>query len=234
MCPGDSVLLNAGGGVSYPWFPAMNVSDPTSPTPWAYPVADEDYNVIVTSVYGCNDTLSMHIGVYPAALITLSDSVVLYPGESYQLSAVGNCTSFTWFPPEGLDTFNISNPVASPPFDTRYIVFGSTENGCLTSDTISIYLSNEALIAMPNAFTPGTGANNYFRPINKGLSSINYFRVFDRWGVMVFETTNLNSPGWDGAYKGVPQGFGVYMYDIQGVSLTGQIVNRHGNITLLR
>ncbi|PQJ11408.1 hypothetical protein CJD36_006290 [Flavipsychrobacter stenotrophus] len=233
-CPGDSVLLNAAGGVSYQWFPAMNISDPTSPTPWAYPVADEDYHVIVTSVYGCTDTLAMHIGVYPAALITLSDSVVLYPGESYQLSAVGNCTSFNWFPPEGLDTFNISNPTATPPFDTRYIVFGSTENGCQTSDTISIYLSTEAIIAMPNAFTPGTGVNNYFHPINKGLSSINYFRVYDRWGVMVFETTSLNSPGWDGNYKAVPQGFGVYMYDIQGVSLTGQIVKRHGNVTLLR
>ncbi len=233
MCPGDSVLMGAGGGVSYQWYPTMNVSDPHSPTPWAYPVADEDYHVIVTSIDGCTDTVLMHIHVFPAALITLSDSVVLYPGESYQLSAVGNCTSFNWFPPEGLDTFNISNPVAAPSVDTRYIVFGTTENGCTTSDTIGVYLSNEAIVAMPNAFTPGTGTNNLLYPINRGLSSLNYFRVFDRWGNMVFENTKLND-GWDCSYKGVPRMFGVYMYDLQGVSLTGKLISRHGNVTLLR
>ena len=50
---------------------------------------------------------------------------------------------------------------------------------------------------------------------------------------MVFETKKL-SEGWDGTYKGTPQMFGVYIYDIQALSATGNLINLHGNITLLR
>ena len=127
----------------------------------------------------------------------------------------------------------ISDPILSPVADTRYEVHGVTENGCEAIDSISVYVSDESLLDLPNAFTPGSGTNNIFALVNRGIVSVNYFRVFNRWGNMMFETKSI-SQGWDGTYKGEPQPFGVYVYDIQAVTPTGRIVNKHGNVTLLK
>lgn len=233
ICPRDSLILPATGGVAYHWYPSTGISDATSANPWVYPVASTTYSVVVTSAVGCTDTIVFSVNVWPAAMISLADSLTLYPGDTYHVTPFTNCTSFIWFPYSGVSNPLVSDPTFSPVFDTRYIVFGTTEHGCKTSDSISIYVSDESFIDVPNAFAPGNGTNNVFSFINRGIVSVNYFRVFNRWGNMMFETKSMNQ-GWDGAYKGEPQPFGVYVYDIQVVTPTGKIVNKHGNLTLLR
>jgi gliding motility-associated-like protein len=70
---------------------------------------------------------------------------------------------------------------------------------------------------MPNAFTPGSGVNNEFKLMMRGIAGLRHFRIFNRWGVLLFETKDINI-GWDGSYKGEPQPFGVYIYDVEAVS----------------
>jgi gliding motility-associated-like protein len=171
--------------------------------------------------------------VYPDALIEVGDSVTLYPGESYHVTAGTNCTSFSWFPYAGLSNPLISDPVATPEVSTMYVVTATTEHNCVTRDTLNVFVSEESLLAMPNAFTPGNGTNGTFRIILRGIASLSYFRVYNRWGNIMFETKNM-SEGWDGAYKGEPQGMGVYTYDIQATSSSGKIFKKTGNVTLLR
>jgi len=167
------------------------------------------------------------------AVLNLGDSVTLYPGQSYQLNPQTNCSSFSWFPPAGLSDAHISNPVASPALSTIYIVQGETSWGCSTVDSISIYVNSESLIVLPNAFTPGNGPNSEFKIIKSGNATLNYFRIFDRWGVKVFETTDINV-GWDGTYNGTPQPFGVYVYEVSAVTSIGVDFQKHGNVTLIR
>ena len=234
VCPHDSVLLAATGGGSYHWHPSLYLSDSTSATPWLHAVTSQDYNVVVTSPDGCKDTVTLHVTVWPAGILFLPDSAItLYAGESYQLSPVTNCVSFTWFPPAGLDAANIANPVATPDLSTRYLVTGMTEHGCVATDSIDVLVSGGSVIAVPNAFTPGESVNSILYLINKGVSSVNHFRIYNRWGNLVFETNDI-SKGWDGNFHGQPQPFGVYVYDIEAVANNGQIVKRAGNITLLR
>jgi gliding motility-associated-like protein len=75
--------------------------------------------------------------------------------------------------------------------------------------------------------------NNEFKIIKRGIANLNYFRIFNRWGNMVFETTNIDE-GWDGTYKGVPQNIGVFVYQVQAVTQSGKIFTKQGNVTLLR
>ena len=86
---------------------------------------------------------------------------------------------------------------------------------------------------MPNAFTPGNGVNTQFKIIKRGIATLNYFRVFNRWGQMIFETTDIDH-GWDGTYKAAPQPQDVYIYTVEAVTSTGKIFTKQGNITLLR
>jgi len=233
ICPGDSILVTLTGGTTYQWIPVTYVSDTNSSTPVLHPITSQDYAVIARSAAGCLDTLSLMATVYPAAVLDLGDSVTLYPGETYHIEPTTNCTSFAWFPPLGLSDALISDPTASPDVNTKYIVRGVTENGCVVIDSISIYVDPNTLLAMPNAFTPGNGPNNEIKILKRGIATLNYYRIFNRWGNKVFETSDIDK-GWDGNYNGTPQPLGVYVYEIQAVTKTGKIFVKQGNITLLR
>jgi|GEM_PF-6343662 len=237
LCPGDSVVIapvSTEPGVTYfKWEPSTYVDYPVSPS--ATPIRPEtsiSYRVIGTSMFGCLDTLDYSIRVLPAAVITLEDSVVLYPGDSYHIEPVTNTSYYSWSPAVGLSDTAISNPVATPPVDTRYILKAMTQDGCVTSDSISIRLNENSIIMVPNAFVPGS-YNSTLKVILKGIARLRYFRVYNRWGKVVFESKNITD-GWDGTIGGVDQPAGVYVYEAEAVTDKGKVIQKHGNVTLLR
>ncbi len=235
ICPHDSAQLSvtAPAGSKYHWHPALYLDDSLSGMPWVHPVSSVIYTIIATSNFGCLDTLHINVTVFPAGVISVADSVVIYPGESYNIATQSNCASFAWFPPAGLSDATISNPVATPTISTKYWVTGATVNGCAAVDSISILVDASTLIAIPNAFAPGTGVNGKLKLLKRGMATLNYFKVFNRWGEMVFSTTNIDE-GWDGTFNGVAQPFDVYVYEIQAVTNEGTMFNKHGNVTLIR
>ena len=237
ICPHDTAILMAteltGQPVSYHWYPQMYLHDSTSDTVVTYAETNMNYYAVVTNQYGCKDTGWVEVTVHPAAIISLTDSVTLYPGETYQISPETNCSSFRWSPAGGLSGAFISNPIASPGVSTEYFVTAQTEYGCKTRDSILIHIADESVLDMPNAFTPGSSVNNQFKVILRGIASLKSFRVYDRWGVVVFQTTDITQ-GWDGTYKGTPQPFGVYVYQVEAVTSGGQEVAKKGNVTLIR
>jgi gliding motility-associated-like protein len=101
------------------------------------------------------------------------------------------------------------------------------------TDSITLIVDQSTLLAVPNAFTPGNGVNNEFKILKRGVASLHYFRVYNRWGQIVFETNNIDA-GWNGDFNGAPQPFGVYIWMIEAVSNDGTIFTKQGNVTLLR
>jgi gliding motility-associated-like protein len=59
-------------------------------------------------------------------------------------------------------------------------------------------------------------------------------RIYDRWGQLLFETTNIAGSGWDGRYNGQPQPQGVYVYLVEADFANGVREKYQGNVTLLR
>ena len=95
-------------------------------------------------------------------------------------------------------------------------------------------LCSEDAVYVPNSFTPnGDGKNDLFRIRTYGLDHITVFRVFNRWGEMVFETTDINA-GWDGTWRGALCFPAVYVWYIEGTCFSGQQVVMKGNVTLIR
>jgi gliding motility-associated-like protein len=236
VCPHDTIILQAVDSDPidvYHWSPQYYLDDTIGAAVVARPIHNITYRVVAMNKYGCYDTAFTAITVRPGAVMHLGDSVKLYPGESYQLQPQTNCASFAWFPAAGLDNPRISNPVASPQISTKYKVEGITAWGCKASDSISVYVDPETLLTLPNAFAPGTGANGEFKVLRRGIAELRYFRIWDRWGVKVFETTDI-SKGWDGTFNGKPQPFGVYIYEAGAVTSSGRDFVKHGNVTLIR
>lgn len=236
VCPHDSVVLtaiNSDPSMTFYWSPSLYLNNTTGQVVVSRPENNILYTVVADNQYGCKDTASVSLTVFPAAEMTLGDSVLLYPGETYQINPQTNCTSFIWFPPGGLNDAYISNPLASPEISTKYVVYATTEWGCWIKDSISIYVDPESLLAVPNAFTPGNGSNSEFKILIRGIATLNYFRIWNRWGEKVFETTDI-SKGWDGTFNGTPQPMGVFVYQIEAVTSTGRKFIKNGNLTLIR
>ena len=83
--------------------------------------------------------------------------------------------------------------------------------------TVNIYrikVDPRATIDVPTAFTPnGDGVNDFIFPDGWGVKKVNYFRVYNRWGQLLFETDQFKV-GWDGTYNGVPQNMETYIYQV--------------------
>jgi gliding motility-associated-like protein len=92
---------------------------------------------------------------------------------------------------------------------------------------------------VPNTFSPnGDGRNDVFYPMGQGISQIKSFRIFNRWGELVFERANLfaNDPtaGWDGTYKGKQLTPDVYVYIMVVLCFNNENIELKGNVTLLK
>jgi len=70
-------------------------------------------------------------------------------------------------------------------------------------------------------------------PAGWGLKEIIEFKVFNRWGELVFEATK-STPGWDGYYKGDLQNMETYVYYVQAVTYSDKILTKEGYFTLVR
>lgn len=235
MCPHDSVQLHITGDsqASFYWSPNWRINDTSSNDPFVSPDRTQYYTVYAIDSTNCLDTAQVLVIVKPGAVISIPDSVTVYPGDSYHLEPETNCMYFTWFPYLGLSNPNIANPVVTPEVNTRYFVRGVTESGCIATDSIDILVPLDSEIDMPNAFAPGNGPNNILRVIHLGRATLKKFSVYNRWGVKVFETSTL-SEGWDGMFNGQPQPQGVYVYVVEVQTFNGRIINKQGNITLIR
>ncbi len=107
--------------------------------------------------------------------------------------------------------------------------------GCTDTARQKVDVLKSCFIAVPGAFTPnGDGVNDYLYPLNALKAADLQFRVYNRWGQMVFETTNwLNK--WDGTMGGHPQPAGVYVWTLAYTdSDTGKRIFQKGTSILIR
>ncbi len=235
LCPRDSVQFSSNGAISYYWTPSLYLNNDSIGDPISSAIVPIEYTIYGTNAKGCVDTDKVVINIAPQTVIDAGEDVTIYPGESHQIYTKGNASLFSWFPPYALDNTTVSDPVATPAVSTMYFVTGQTENGCESKDSIYIRVSPETLLDLPNAFTPGSGTsiNDLLKIKKRGIATLNYFRIFNRWGELIWQTTDIEE-GWNGRYKGEPQPMGAYVFMIEAKTSTGRIFNKQGTVTLIR
>jgi gliding motility-associated-like protein len=109
-------------------------------------------------------------------------------------------------------------------------------NGFCKDDTVrNIEIIPVGNIYVPNAFTPNNdGVNDVFKPSIINIEEDSYqFSVFNRWGNLIFETTDTNQ-GWSGNFKGTASQEGIYVYVIRAKTKDGRLLDLTGEITLTR
>jgi gliding motility-associated-like protein len=190
---------------------------------------------------GCRDTTTQNILVNPLPVINIPGQMTVQAGFPVTIPATysPNTVSWIWSPSTGLSCANCPQPDAGPKFNTKYQVYFTDNNGCSNLGEIDvIVICKDANLFIPNTFSPnGDGSNDIFYPRGKGLERIITFRIFNRWGEVVFEKRNfpVNNAafGWDGTFKGNKPKADVYVYQAEVFCDNGDIIRLNGNIALI-
>ncbi len=116
------------------------------------------------------------------------------------------------------------NPVFSGAADQLYTITIKTITGCTTVDTLLVKILKKADIYVPSAFTPNNdGRNDFLKPVLAGIKELRYFRVYNRWGQLLFETRSVQA-GWDGNIKERKQGTQVVVWIAEGLGEDGKFI----------
>jgi len=244
FCPADPfVKLTAPPGFdTYRWFSRVNPNLGTGRVISLSPVPHGGDTVFVELTpfngYGCLDTLEAYLWD------TLTVAANAGPDREFCLNtairlgvAADSRLLYTWSPETGLDNPAIPNPqVLSPSANTQYtLTVSSPAGGCTSSDVVNLVKKCTLIdVFVPGAFTPnGDGLNDVLRPVLYGYNKLNYFRVYDRYGRLLF-TTNVLNAGWNGTAKGKAMMQQALVWMLEAVDAYGRIDRRQGTVILLR
>ena len=244
ICIGESALLQASGAAYYLWNPASTLSDATISNPLASPTSTTIYRVIGYDGKNCfTDTafITVAVGLYP--IVSLGPDRTLAAGTQYSFLPViqnGPIRNWLWNPAVNLSCSNCPAPVANIKKDISYTVKVTTPYGCSAYDTINIKVfCLDTQVFIPNAFTPdGDGVNDVLMVRGSGIVTVKHFRIFNRWGEVVFERNNFspNNPvdGWDGRFKGKYATPDVFVYTAEVMCENGNTFTYKGNISIIK
>ncbi len=228
---------NLSGTVNYAWSPSDSLNTPNAATTIVRMDTTRQFILTVTDNYGCNFSVtdSVIVTMQPELLAFAGNDTNAILGRPHQLLATGrNATDFVWSPSGPLNNPFIANPQAILYNDTYFYVRITDAIGCRDDDTIFVKAYEGPTYYLPNAFTPNNDSrNDVFFPTPVGIRSTEYFRVFDRYGALMFQTREWMK-GWDGTLKGKPASSGTYVWMIKGIDVNGSVVEMKGTVILLR
>jgi gliding motility-associated-like protein len=183
----------------------------------------------------------------PVSATANPENIILGLSSNVTTDIKGTIDSIVWDPDSTLNCRNCMNPIATPHQTTTYnatVYYSKDGVVCSnkTSVTITVFQSCDgSLLYIPNTFSPNNdGVNDIFRIRGQGITKVNYFRIYDRWGKLVYEADNVadsNDAAWNGGFKndgGKPENSGVFVYVFEIQCVTGQTVSGKGNVTLIR
>jgi len=179
LCLGDSVQMQASGGVSYLWTPNTDLDDDTLSNPTTTTLSTLKYTVTVTDSIGCTNDTNITIVIDSGILVTsvFASDTIICSGDIAVLSATGGI-NYVWTPGNSLDDSTKQNPIANPLNTTNYEVI---INGLCSADTLNINInvfqypiadagSDTAICLGSSMQLLGSGTGSYFWSPSLGLS----------------------------------------------------------------
>lgn len=202
-----------------------------------------DYTVFVQDIDGCMAEAEATIeepGEF--SIIATQDQEVLL-GEEIQLQAIVTDDTgviYTWSGPDTLSCTDCPNPKVTPSQSGTYFVTATNPGNCTASDTIRVLVNFDRPIYFPQAFTPnGDGINDlFFIQGGSAVSVIRRLSIFDRFGALLYDQTNIQpnniSTGWDGTLNGQALPIGVYVVRADVEFIDGELITYTTDVTLAK
>ena len=185
-----------------------------------------------------SDTVTIRVA--PAIEVKATRDALIDINVPFQLVASSpqvmnlNDATFLWSPPDGLNNPFSPSPIATLQADQSYTVAITSGMGCTGKATVNLRVRRRENLTVPTAFTPnGDGKNEILMPVVNDITSLNFFKIYNRWGELMFYTTEMNR-GWDGTYEGKQAVSGTYVWMIEGISNEGKVMKKNGSVMLIK
>ncbi|WP_341841258.1 PKD domain-containing protein [Chitinophaga caseinilytica] len=243
ICEGKQTRLRASGAVRYRWIPADGLNDAGLQDPVATPQATTQYRVVGYGNDACfTDTARVTVTVHQPPVITVPQTLNVPSGTVMPAPVTGSpdIITWAWYPEKWLSCYDCPQPEMQTQGPVTYQITATNVYGCQSTVLLPVKLFCSGSTAfIPNTFTPnGDGQNDIFYVRGRGVRTIKSFRVFNRWGQLVFERANCQSDdpgcGWDGRFAGQALPPDVFVYYAEIVCDSGEPMTLKGNVTLLR
>lgn len=228
LCNGIITTSASAGSApySYTWAPSVSTQSIISS------LCAGNYSVTIEDANKCKSTFNTNIAgssVFQASLSASSNET--FQGEPVSLSGIGGVT-YTWTPNSNLSCSVCPVTIATPMDDISYCVDVSSIDGCKDTACVDVFVKCGDVF-VPNAFSPNNDGHNDELGVYGNCIKELIFRVYDRWGEIVFESDDV-SKRWDGKYKGYAVTSGVFIYQLSAKLKSGTVINKRGNITLVK
>jgi gliding motility-associated-like protein len=244
FCEGNSITLTASPAASYQW--QVNGTPIPGATNNNYTVsATGTYTVMLYNSVGCKSLAAnpVTLMVHKVPTIEIGPDKNVSPGMTVQLAPTvtnGPISKWVWDPAENLSCNNCPLPIATIKDNIRYTVKVTNNKGCTATDAIAFKVFCEgSQVFIPNLFTPdNNGRNDVFMVRASGIKLVKSFRIFNRWGELIFERQsfqpNDKSNGWNGTIKGVKASPDVFVYTCEVVCENEQSMSYKGNVAIIK
>jgi gliding motility-associated-like protein len=220
---GDTRTLDAGNFAAYQWQDGS--------TGRSIEVKSiGQYIVQVTDNNGCkgNDTTVIkRLLLLPHAFLPADTAICSY-GTVEIKPLVNTYRSFLWSSGAVSPSITVAQPGS-------YWLQVRDKNNCIGKDTVVVY-PKECMkgLYVPTAFSPnGDGRNDLFRPLLFGNLKHFQFTVYNRWGKIIFQSSDLQK-GWNGKVNGILQETGVFVWTCTYEFVGGVVTNEKGTVTVIK
>jgi gliding motility-associated-like protein len=195
------------------------------------------YQDTLLNQLGCDSIITIQLFIPTNSLkLTKSNDIDCENQTAQLFTNESGLKQFMWSPDEGLNDKTSASPIVKPKSDIFYYVIAKDSLGCLYNDSIFVKVEFlDSLGFFPNVFTPNGDGLNDCLPMNSmsEFSSLNFF-VYNRWGDLVFETTNIKEC-WKGqTQNGEPLSEGTYFYLFSGITTCNKEISNRGTVTIIR
>jgi gliding motility-associated-like protein len=214
-------------------------------------LAAGDFYVQVRDINGCTDTAQINVkAALPFFITSATADTTIQFLDSLQLmvglnDTTNNTVSSNWILLGANGDTLASNKYKlwiAPQDAGQYLFRATNQNGCIVDTTINIGVLKNRFANAPTGFTPnGDGTNDKFfvqAANDTKIEKVLTFRVYDRWGELVHEATDImpndDSKGWDGTFKGKEMNAGVFAWYAEIKYKDGFIQTIKGDVTLLK
>lgn len=187
----------------------------------------------VTNEYGTDQTVNAINVLKLPEIIGTGDTIIDMGGTAFLNANPIDPGELFWDPIDGLNCNVCEDVEASPLLTTEYYPSLIGANGCIGRDTILVVVDFHDIIDVATAFSPnGDGMNDVLHVLGLGIQKLD-FRIFNRYGKLVFETKNIER-GWDGTLNGKPLNQGVFFWTLNYTLVDGTQKKKTGNVTLIK
>lgn len=220
LCTGNSLVLNAStSNANYIW-----QNNSTSST---FLVTQTGHYWVQVTSNGCSSSDSINVSINDLPVVNLGNNIELCSGATITLNATNPNATYLWQDNSTTPTYTVTQPGI-------YWV-SVTKNNCNNSDSINVNIINCGInLEMPNVFTPNNDhANDNFIPKNANGISNASLSIFNRWGQLLFQTTDLTK-GWDGKINNNDSPAGTYYWIFSYTTIKNENKTLNGFLTLTR